>query len=95
MKTSKWIVCLLLSSASSVAFAANNSITPEETGDNACLKIRDACREAGFGKGSAKGSAYKKCFMPLLRGKTVEGVTVDESQIAACKALRKPKKKKS
>lgn len=64
--------------------------------DGPCIKIMEACKNAGFGaKASAadKKSLSKSCIQPLLAGQKVAGVTVDASDISACKAKKAELKK--
>jgi hypothetical protein len=64
--------------------------------DGPCIKIMEACKNAGFGaKSSAadKKSLSKNCIQPLLAGQKVSGVSVDVADINACKAKKAELKK--
>jgi hypothetical protein len=56
--------------------------------DHPCKKIEAACEAAGFVKGGAKEGkgVFKNCLKPIIDGQTVNGVTVDPADAAACKA---------
>jgi len=56
--------------------------------DHPCKTIMAACEAAGFKKGhhSEKKGLILDCVEPLLKGQQVPGVTVSESDLAACKA---------
>lgn len=63
-----------------------------------CMKIEEACRQAGYSRGHSKEhkNIQKDCMKPILGGKTVEGVTVEQTDIDNCKLRAKAiaKKKK-
>jgi len=66
--------------------------TPPPSGSNngagqPCKQIEQACTSAGFVKGeAAQGKGlYKNCVQPILKGQSVNGVTVDPSVVSACK----------
>lgn len=51
-----------------------------------CKNIQTACVSAGFTREGGKGkSLWKDCVKPVLTGKTVANVTVDPSDLQACK----------
>lgn len=59
--------------------------------DGPCMKIMEACKNAGFGRpnpGGTRTSLSKDCMQPLLDGQSVTGVTLNASDIAACKAKK-------
>ena len=61
----------------------------EQHQDGPCMKLMEACRNAGFSKSlKEKKSLFKACLQPLLSGQKVEGVTVISSDIEACKAKK-------
>ncbi len=64
-------------------FAAENT----EQHDSPCIKIMDACKIAGYNKSVAgdKKSLSKNCIQPLLNGQKVEGVSVNQEDVDACK----------
>jgi hypothetical protein len=51
-----------------------------------CRQITHACKSAGFVRGEAKEGKglFKDCVQPILKGQTVQGVTVDPSVVQAC-----------
>ncbi len=56
---------------------------------NSWKKIETACKSAGFVKGAHKKDGkglYEDCLKPVVEGKMIEGVTVEASDIEACKA---------
>lgn len=55
-----------------------------------CLKIESACETAGFVAGGAKDKKglVKDCMRPLMEGRSVAAVTVDNNDIQACKAMK-------
>lgn len=75
--------------------ATPNAAMSMPTSDNPCQKIEAACKDAGYMLGGAKTGKglMKNCMGPIMAGKTVEGVKVEATDVAACKekgqALRK------
>lgn len=67
-----------------------------EVVDGPCMKIMDACKNAGYNKPSSKDkkSLSKDCIQPLLAGKKVEGVNVEAADVAACQAKKSEVKQK-
>lgn len=63
---------------------------PAEHQDGPCMKIMEACKNAGFGRAAAgeKKSLSKDCMQPLLNGQSVAGISLNASDIAACKAKK-------
>lgn len=63
---------------------------PTEQRDSPCIKIMDACKIAGYNKSSVadKKSLSKDCIQPLLNGQKVDGVSVNQSDVDACKAKK-------
>ncbi len=71
--------------------APDTETAPEE---GACKKLADACKAAGYQAGQHKATGkglHVDCMKKLLAGQTVEGVTVDAADVAACK-VQKPQK---
>jgi hypothetical protein len=67
----------------------------EQHQDGPCMKLMEACKSAGFSKSlKEKKSLSKSCLQPLLKGEKVEGVTVNSSDIEACKAKKAEVKSK-
>ncbi len=58
-----------------------------------CHSLKQACENAGFVKGGYKqgNGLYKDCLKPIMQGQTVKGVTVNPSDVAACKAKHQQK----
>lgn len=84
---------------SSIIFIfSQNSFAQEATEhqDGPCMKIMEACKSAGYNKplGTEKRSLSKNCIQPLLNGQKVEGVTVNQSDLDACKAKKAEVKSK-
>ena len=51
-----------------------------------CKAIVKACKEAGYERhGSHDKNFWKDCMKPLILGKTVSGVSVDDKDIKACR----------
>lgn len=67
-----------------------SSAAEPEQRDSPCIKIMDACKIAGYNKTSIadKKSLSKDCIQPLLNGQKVEGVSVNQSDVDACKAKK-------
>ena len=63
---------------------------PSEQRDSPCIKIMDACKISGYNKTSVadKKSLSKDCIQPILNGQKVEGVSVVQSDVDACKAKK-------
>lgn len=63
---------------------------PSEQRESPCIKIMDACKIAGYNKTSIadKKSLSKDCIQPILNGQKVEGVSVNQSDVDACKAKK-------
>ncbi|MEQ1724220.1 MAG: hypothetical protein ABL930_13700 [Pseudobdellovibrio sp.] len=75
-----------------LAFGQDNN---EQHQDGPCMKLMEACKSAGFSKSlNEKKSLSKSCLQPLLKGEKVEGVTVNSSDIEACKAKKAEVKSK-
>lgn len=82
----KALFALFLIFLTQISFAEETT----EHRDGPCIKIMDACKSAGNNKsGSAeKKSLSKNCIQPLLNGEKVEGVTVNQNDLEACKAKK-------
>lgn len=76
----------------STSFAEDEAKTKEE---GPCKKVMDACKAADFAKGDhkMKKGLFKDCMQPLLAGQTVNGVSANAQDIAACKAIKDAKNK--
>lgn len=76
------------------ALALSASVTyaqPTAQQDGPCMKIMEACKNAGFGRanpGGTRTSLSKDCMQPLLNGQPVTGITLNPADIAACKAKK-------
>jgi hypothetical protein len=59
--------------------------------ERSCARIQAACRKAGFKKtvsaNAAKKGLLKDCMAPLLRGESVNGVSIDDVTLNACQAM--------
>jgi hypothetical protein len=64
----------------------------EKDGNTPCLNLVKACKEAGFSKAkdSPKRQVYRDCVDKMLKGETVEGVTVDPADVTACLQKKRP-----
>lgn len=73
-----------------LAFQFSSAAEPSEQRDSPCIKIMDACKIAGYNKTSVadKKSLSKDCIQPVLNGQKVEGVSVNQSDVDACKAKK-------
>ncbi|MES2218886.1 MAG: hypothetical protein V4501_10805, partial [Pseudomonadota bacterium] len=60
---------------------------PGGGGDHPCKKIAEACKAAGFVKGGGKSGngIMENCMKPIMEGQSAKGVSVDPSEVAACK----------
>jgi hypothetical protein len=62
-----------------------------------CDQIQTACGQAGFTRDMPEGKdLVTKCYQPLLRGQSVEGVPMDPDKIKKCneELKEKPRKKR-
>ena len=73
-----------------LASQLTSAAEPAEQRDSPCIKIMDACKIAGYNKTSVtdKKSLSKDCIQPVLNGQKVEGVSVNQSDVDACKAKK-------
>ena len=64
--------------------------------DSACRRIEDACKAAGFAKGShTKGKKLgQDCVKPIINGQVISGVTADAATVKDCGAERAEAKSK-
>lgn len=55
-----------------------------------CMRLMEACKSAGYIKStlSEKKSLSKDCLQPLLNGKKIEGVVIEQKILDACKAKK-------
>lgn len=87
----------VLALMSLVAQAADETTAPaaepmtKTTMEQSCMAIETACKSAGFVVGGEKNGKglIENCVKPVLSGTKVEGVTVQESDVAACQAHQK------
>lgn len=79
-----------------VGVALVDAATPASDDDNACGKIENACKAAGFAKGEhSQGKGLgQDCMKPIISGQTVSGVTVDAAIVQDCRAERAEAKNK-
>lgn len=73
-----------------------SSFSAEDAKVHPCKAVREACRAAGFvkGKDAPEGKhLFRDCVRPLAEGKTVEGVTISQDVVQACKAKRESRRK--
>jgi hypothetical protein len=59
--------------------------------DGPCIKVMEACKAAGFGKGGK--SLSRDCMQPLMNNQKIAGVTADPKDLAECKAKKSEIKK--
>jgi hypothetical protein len=80
------LAVLALSLAAPAAFAQDAAPAKETGKDHPCQRIEQACKAAGFVKGGAKEGKglYANCMKPILKGKSVAGVTVDAATLQSC-----------
>lgn len=52
---------------------------------SSCLKIVKACKAAGYERKSEDQKFWRDCMKPLLLGKKVKGVKMDEHDVKACR----------
>jgi hypothetical protein len=88
----------VFSSLMLISFLFNSQAFSEEK-NHPCKNIKAACEAAGFTKGDHKNKKglFVDCIKPVMAGSTVEGVSINPSDIGACKemkAKREAKKKK-
>jgi hypothetical protein len=60
---------------------------PNGGAEHPCKAIEQACSSAGFVKGeAAQGKGlFKDCMQPILQGQAVNGVSVNPTEVSACK----------
>ncbi len=82
------------SAAAPTANMTNNNMSnnkmmmmPKHHRHHSCMKIASACEEAGYrlSKHMPGKKIWKDCVTPILKGKTISGVTVNASDVKACK----------
>ena len=72
-------------------FVVPTSLFGETANNNhPCKALESACEAAGYFKGGAKTGhgLWKNCMHPLMNGKTVNGVTVQPTEVQACLAKK-------
>jgi hypothetical protein len=51
-----------------------------------CLRVMIACKGAGYSPDEVNGQAFvRNCYIPLLNGERVVGVSIDDATAQACK----------
>jgi hypothetical protein len=83
----KFALLVVLSFLGSVALADHHG-EGKDGKDRPCKKIHEACEAAGFKKGGHKDGKglHMDCMKKLASGESVAGVTVDQADVASCKA---------
>lgn len=79
-----WIISVVAFSAvatSSSVPSVNTSLSSSMK--TPCKNIATACKAAG--KGVTRAEMWESCIKPILKGQTVNGVTVDAADVKACK----------
>lgn len=80
----KLITFIAISFLSFASFAEAKQVKP-------CKVVIDACKQAGFTK-----KTRVDCVLPIVAGKSIEGVTVAPEEVAACgKNIEKRKAKRA
>lgn len=78
-----------------------NNVTPEaddvsackvvmqkQISNDPCLRVMIACKNAGYSPDQVNGEAFaRNCFSPIVEGKQVQNVIVDDATAKACKAM--------
>jgi hypothetical protein len=60
-----------------------------------CDQIQQACGEAGYTRNVPDGKdLMTKCFQPILKGQTIEGVKTDSDTVKKCEAEQNQKPSK-
>lgn len=77
---------LLVATALSALFCTSVSFADDDSmkSDSSCRAVAKACKAAGFSKGGDK-KFWMECMHPMLLGQTVKGVTIDATQVKACR----------
>jgi hypothetical protein len=71
--------------ASQISFAQGNN--------RPCMNIAAACESAGYRINDTSGKdIWRNCVKPLMAGQTVPGVTIDPSDMQACKDRKAQRK---
>jgi hypothetical protein len=82
-------VTALLLSHQLFAETPMNSTDPDEMSFKQCETIADACLKAGYVRDGGPGKAFwHDCMKPILFKKTVKDVTVNPSDVAACRDFK-------
>lgn len=81
---------LVLGLVMSLSAMADHKEGHEGHPGGACKKIVEACKTAGFTRGGHKEGKglWKDCVQNIVSGKAVAGVTVEASDVEACKAKK-------
>jgi hypothetical protein len=77
--------CVLTATGVAVA-----SPSPDD-GEEACKHIIAVCKAAGYVESAKDKNLERDCVGPILAGRSVSGVTVSATDVAACKEFRAPK----
>lgn len=84
------IALVLTTLLSTQAVLADNSMSASPNNANdPCHVIAKACKDAGFSrKGHAGKLFWVDCMKPIVTGKAVKGVTVDDATVKACRSKK-------
>jgi hypothetical protein len=55
------------------------------SGDHPCKRIAEACKAAGYVRGDKTGKDMMQCMGTIMHGGTLTNVSVNPSDVAACK----------
>ena len=76
------IVLFFISQATFTAQAISSTLKPCETIAKACLKAGYLQRESGY------KTFWMDCMKPILMGKSVENVKIDQETIQSCRSVK-------
>lgn len=88
MRKIYFMSCLFSLVLTQSAFA---STMPWNSDGSACMSVASACRAAGFDRNN---QFWMHCMQPIILGKTVKGVSVDEKIVTNCRADKIARMKK-
>ncbi len=75
-------------------YAFANVVDSNEGSYQSCRTIVKACLNVGFAKEAKGRNFWIDCMKPLLLGKKVKDISIDEKEVTACRKFKIEKMKK-
>jgi hypothetical protein len=96
MRKIRAILVLLAVLGTQQIFAEGDiNVSGEDAADKPCATIVKSCMDAGYTReDSGDKKLWKNCLKPIILGKAVSGVNVDDSVVKSCR-IHKIKKMKT